>query len=90
MIYETREGPYAVLVSLNAAGAAFGTAYVDNGISFPPVPKPRPHVPSCRGHVQDRERGWNEIQQKLDMITILGIHKPSQVPLRGQTVQEWT
>ncbi|KAJ8580637.1 hypothetical protein M405DRAFT_854975 [Rhizopogon salebrosus TDB-379] len=37
-IYETREGPYALLVSLNAAGTAFGTAYVDDDISFPPGP----------------------------------------------------
>ena len=36
--YETREGPYALLVSLNVAGTAFGTAYVDDGISFPPGP----------------------------------------------------
>ncbi|OJA08618.1 hypothetical protein AZE42_04838 [Rhizopogon vesiculosus] len=33
-IYETREGPYVLLVSLNVAGTAFGTAYMDNDTSF--------------------------------------------------------
>jgi alpha-glucosidase (family GH31 glycosyl hydrolase) len=37
-IYEIREGFYSLLVSLNTAGTAFGTAYVDDGISFPPGP----------------------------------------------------
>ncbi|KAI0310612.1 glycosyl hydrolases family 31-domain-containing protein, partial [Amylostereum chailletii] len=32
---ETRAGPYALLVSLDAAGAAFGTAYVDDGATMP-------------------------------------------------------
>ena len=35
-IYETREGPYSLLVSLNTAGTASGNAYVDDGESYPP------------------------------------------------------
>ncbi|KAJ8584052.1 hypothetical protein M405DRAFT_866522 [Rhizopogon salebrosus TDB-379] len=31
MIYETRQGPYGLLVSPNAACTTFGTAYVDDG-----------------------------------------------------------
>ncbi|KAG9311239.1 glycoside hydrolase family 31 protein [Chiua virens] len=35
-IYETRQGPYSLLVSLNKAGTASGNAYVDDGESYPP------------------------------------------------------
>ncbi|KAJ8584016.1 glycoside hydrolase family 31 protein [Rhizopogon salebrosus TDB-379] len=75
-IYETREGPYALLVSLNAAGMAFGTAYVDDSISFPPGPS------QCLTRICDSE--------KLETITVLGVQEPAQVTVQGWMVQGWT
>ena len=89
-IYETREGPYALLVSLNAAGMAFGTAYIDDGISFPPGPSRSLTFQASDGMLEIEGNGEYEIQQKLETITVLGVQKPAQVTLRGQTMQGWT
>jgi alpha-glucosidase len=35
-------------------------------------------------------KGEYAIQQKLETITVLGVHKPSLVTLQGKTVQGWT
>ncbi len=37
-VEETRQGPFSLLVSLSSAGEAFGTAFLDDGVSFPPGP----------------------------------------------------
>ncbi|OAX30532.1 hypothetical protein K503DRAFT_705141, partial [Rhizopogon vinicolor AM-OR11-026] len=89
-IYETREGPYALLVSLNAAGTAFGTAYVDDGISFPPGLSRSLTFQAAEGALKIESDGGYEMQQKLEMITVLGVQKPTQVTLAGGIVQEWT
>jgi len=89
-IYETREGPYALLVSLNAAGTAFGTAYVDDGISFPPGPSRSLTFQVADGTLNIESKGEYAIQQKLETITVLGVQKPSVVTLQGKTVQGWT
>ena len=70
-IYETREGPYALLVSLNAAGTAFGTAYVDDCISFPPGPSRSLTFQVADGTLNIESKGEYAIQQKLETITVL-------------------
>ncbi|KAJ8591089.1 glycoside hydrolase family 31 protein [Rhizopogon salebrosus TDB-379] len=88
-IYETQQGPYALLVSLNAAGTAFGTAYVDDGISFPPGPSRSLTFQAAEGTLTIESMGEFAIQQKLETITVLGVQKPAQVTLDGP-VQGWT
>ena len=89
-IYETREGPYALLVSLNAAGMAFGTAYVDDGISFPPGPSRSLTFQAASGMLKIESEGEYVIQQKLETIIVLGVREPAQVTLQGETVKGWT
>ncbi|KAG1898688.1 glycoside hydrolase family 31 protein [Suillus fuscotomentosus] len=89
-IYETREGPYSLLVSLNAAGTAFGTAYVDDGISFPPGPSRSLTFQAAKGTLKIESKGEYTILQKLETITVLGVQKPSQVSLQGSPVKGWT
>lgn len=89
-IYETREGPYSLLVSLNAAGTAFGTAYVDDGISFPPGPSRSLTFQAAKGTLKIESKGKYTILQKLETITVLGVQKPSQVSLQGSPVKGWT
>ncbi|KAJ8583907.1 hypothetical protein M405DRAFT_827759 [Rhizopogon salebrosus TDB-379] len=88
-IYETQQGPYALLVSLNAAGTAFGTAYVDDGISFPPGPSRSVTFQAAEGMLTIESIGEFAIQQKLETITVLGVQKPAEVTLDGP-VQGWT
>jgi len=89
-IYETRAGPYALLVSLNTAGTAFGTAYVDDGVSFPPGPSRSLTFQAAESTLMIESEGEYVIEQKLETITVLGVQKPTQVTLQGQTVQGWT
>ncbi|KAG0697210.1 glycoside hydrolase family 31 protein [Suillus ampliporus] len=89
-IYETREGPYALLVSLNAAGTAFGNAYVDDGISFPPGPSRSLTFQVTDGMLKIESEGKYAIEQKLETITVLGVQKPTQVTLQGSPVGGWT
>ncbi|EEB88561.1 hypothetical protein MPER_13542, partial [Moniliophthora perniciosa FA553] len=37
-IEETRQGPFSLLVSLSQSGDAFGSSYLDDGLSSPPGP----------------------------------------------------
>jgi len=69
---------------------AFGTAYIDDGISFPPGPSRSLTFQASDGMLEIESNGEYEIQQKLETITVLGVQKPAQVTLRGQTMQGWT
>ncbi|KAG2343401.1 glycoside hydrolase family 31 protein [Suillus weaverae] len=89
-IYETREGPYSLLVSLNAAGTAFGTAYVDDGISFPPGPSRSLTFEAAEGTLKIASKGEYAILQKLETITVLGVQMPTQVSFQGSLVKGWT
>ncbi|KAF8510825.1 glycosyl hydrolases family 31-domain-containing protein [Hysterangium stoloniferum] len=89
-IEETRSGPYALLVSLSSSGSAFGTAYIDDGISFPPGPSTMVMIRAAPGNVVLSGQGSFKIEQELSKITVLGIQqKPSRVELNGKTVQGW-
>ncbi|KAG8221683.1 glycoside hydrolase family 31 protein [Butyriboletus roseoflavus] len=89
-IYETRQGPYSLLVSLNMAGTAWGNAYVDDGESYPPeANRTLKFFASC-GKLDIESRGQYSIDQKLETITILGIQRPTTVTLNGGEIQGWT
>ncbi|KAH7923368.1 glycoside hydrolase family 31 protein [Leucogyrophana mollusca] len=89
-IYETRQGPYSLLVSLSASGDAFGTAYVDDGISYPPGPSRSLTFQAGRGTLKIQSEGAYQIEQKLETVTVLGIQKPTQVTLGGQVISGWS
>ncbi|TFY57478.1 hypothetical protein EVG20_g8535, partial [Dentipellis fragilis] len=89
---ETRQSPYALLVSQNADGSARGTAYIDDGITLPDPAK---------GGVQNRtvvfevangtlsvsgQGAWH-VQQKLSQVTVLGLSRaPQSVSVGGQAL----
>ncbi len=94
---ETRQGPFSLLVSLAADGYAFGTAYLDDGISYPPGPSTtltiRTDVTSthaatnAEGEVSVRPEGTFSITSKLEQVTILGVgHKPGEVIVNGKEI----
>ncbi|KAH7909433.1 glycoside hydrolase family 31 protein [Hygrophoropsis aurantiaca] len=89
-IYETRQGPYSLLISLTADGNAFGTAYVDDGISYPPGPSRSLTFQAGSSSLKITSEGAYQIEQKLETITILGVQKPTSLKLQGQDVQGWT
>ncbi|KAI0033871.1 glycosyl hydrolases family 31-domain-containing protein [Vararia minispora EC-137] len=85
---ETRAGPYTLLISLDATGAAFGHAYVDDGIS-PPDTVGAIVNRTLRFDVSDSalaisSSGAYIITQTLTDITVLGVlAAPSGVRLAG-------
>ncbi|EGN94282.1 glycoside hydrolase family 31 protein [Serpula lacrymans var. lacrymans S7.3] len=90
-IAETRAGPYALLISLDTAGTAFGNAYVDDGISSPPGPSTVLTFTVANGELNVESKGEWAIEQMLEEITVLGVQvKPTGVTLSGAPVKEWT
>lgn len=90
-IEETRQGPYSLLVSQSSQGLAFGTAYVDDGISNPPVPNRILKFLSTSNEVVISSEGDFTIEQKLTDITILGVnYEPTSVLINGRMVGNWT
>ncbi|KAF9218886.1 glycoside hydrolase family 31 protein [Gyrodon lividus] len=88
-IHETREGPYSLLVSLSATGTAFGTAYLDDGISVPPMPNRTVTFQVANGVLTITSNGLYEVRSELATITILGAARPSSVTVQGHEVHEW-
>ena len=89
-IEETRQGPYELLVSLSSSEEAFGTAFVDDGISFPPGPSTSLTFRAGAGSLSIFSEGNFTIAQKLDQVTLLGIaKKPSAVIMEGKNVTDW-
>ncbi|KIJ28877.1 glycoside hydrolase family 31 protein [Sphaerobolus stellatus SS14] len=86
-IEETRAGPFEILVSLDHTGAAWGDAYLDDGISFPPGPNARlilTSTPAAKGakggSVHITKSGAFKIAQGLERVTVLGVAtKPGSV-----------
>lgn len=90
-IEETRQGPYSLLVSQSSQGLAFGTAYIDDGISDPPGPKRILKFFSTPKQVVISVEGDFKVEQKLTDVTILGVDcKPTSVLLNGRKVDNWT
>ncbi|RPD82758.1 hypothetical protein L226DRAFT_450295 [Lentinus tigrinus ALCF2SS1-7] len=87
---ETRAGPYALLVTQDASGYAFGTAYVDDGESVPPTPHTTITFQAQKGQLAIGATGDFTVEQKLDTVTVLGVgaDKPGSVQVDGQDVDE--
>ena len=88
-IEETRQGPYSLLVSLSADGKAFGTAFVDDGVSNPLGPIKILSFMSEKGRLQIQPEGSFNIEQRLQDITILGVRKPKEVTYQGKLMKTW-
>ncbi|KAI0638733.1 glycosyl hydrolases family 31-domain-containing protein [Trametes polyzona] len=91
-IEETREGPFALLVSQAADGYAFGTAYLDDGESVPPTPNTTLSISARKGELTIEPAGTFDVAQTLDKITILGAARlaPKGVAVNGKLVKGWT
>ncbi|KAJ7473458.1 glycosyl hydrolases family 31-domain-containing protein [Mycena latifolia] len=86
-IEETRAGPFALLVAPDAAGAASGHAYLDDGLSSPPGPSTTVSVQAQKGKVTVSSKGKFHVAQKLAAVTVLGVaKKPAEVEVGGKRV----
>ncbi|KAI0800475.1 glycosyl hydrolases family 31-domain-containing protein [Fomes fomentarius] len=84
---ETREGPYALLVTLDKGGHASGTAYVDDGESVPPTPSSTIAFKASGGSLSISRVGDFHVEQKLETVTVLGVEKkPVGVSVNGKRV----
>lgn len=89
-IAETREGPYSLLISLSAEGQAFGTAYIDDGISSPPGPNKILTFTVAKGQARISVDGPFDVVPRLQQVTVLGVdRKPSKVFLQGKSIKDW-
>ncbi|KIJ64020.1 glycoside hydrolase family 31 protein [Hydnomerulius pinastri MD-312] len=88
-IHETREGPYALLVSLTGAGTVFGIAYLDDGISPPPTSNRTVTFLVVDGTLSIKSGGTYDVEQKLSTVTVLGAKQPSSVVVNGEEVHGW-
>jgi alpha-glucosidase len=89
-IEETRQGPYSLLVSQTAEGYAFGTAYIDDGVSYPPGPNRTLVFQVQRGNVRIESHGSFEVRQKLREVVVLGTTRPRKVSVGGGVVVGWS
>lgn len=90
---ETRKGPYSLLVSQDSRGAASGTAYIDDGESYPPGPNRILTFQGDAHSVKISGNGTFHIDQVLDSVTVLGVStKPQNVVFNGRQVSTsgWT
>jgi alpha-glucosidase len=88
-IEETRQGPFSLLVSQSTGGQAFGTAFIDDGVSNPPGPSKTLSFLAEKGQLRIQAEGTFNIKQKLQDITVLGVSKPTEVTFQGETVKNW-
>ena len=89
-IYETRQGPFSLLVSQDNENHAFGTAYLDDGESYPPGQSRELTITSTAGEVRIETRGTFHVEQRLDEVTVLGVStRPRSVSMNGKGVQNW-
>jgi Alpha-glucosidases, family 31 of glycosyl hydrolases len=89
-IEETRQGPYSLLISQAADGHAFGSAYIDDGVSSPPTASYHLTFAAAKGKILIRGRGSFNVKQKLQTITVLGISsKPGGITVQGRSVMGW-
>lgn len=89
-IEETRAGPYSLLISLSSSGRAFGSSYIDDGVSYPPGPSKTLTFSVQDQAVSLKPAGPFHVNQTLHDITVLGIStKPKGVSLQGQGLSSW-
>lgn len=90
-IEETRQGPFALLVSQSKLGLAHGTAYIDDGVSFPPGPSRTLTFIANSNEVVIKGSGVFHVSSKLESVTVLGVSKqPATITLNGRKVGNWT
>ncbi|KAJ6468608.1 glycosyl hydrolases family 31-domain-containing protein [Mycena vitilis] len=84
-VEDTRQGAFALLVTQSADGHAFGTTYLDDGVSDPPGPSTIVTVSASTGSVKISSAGTFNVGQKLAQVTVLGVAKrPSSVSVSGK------
>ncbi|RPD56306.1 hypothetical protein L226DRAFT_469159 [Lentinus tigrinus ALCF2SS1-7] len=90
-IEETRQSPYALLVSQAADGYAFGTVYIDDGETVPPTPNTTLTITARTGAVSLHPSGTYHISQQLSNVTVLGVggRAPGEVSVNGRKVTGW-
>ncbi|KAJ3574598.1 hypothetical protein NP233_g1666 [Leucocoprinus birnbaumii] len=89
-IEETRRGPYSLLISLSPNQQAFGTAYIDDGDSYPPGPNKTLTFISTEGQLRLLSRGTYHVAQRLQEITILGVSaRPHSVTFGDKSLPQW-
>ncbi|KAJ7623867.1 glycosyl hydrolases family 31-domain-containing protein [Mycena polygramma] len=87
-VEETRQGAFALLVTQSADGHAFGTTYLDDGVSDPPGPSTIVTVSAGTGSVKISSAGKFNVAQKLAQVTVLGVaKKPSSVLVGGKAAK---
>lgn len=92
-IEETRQGPYSLLISQTSQGLARGTAYIDDGVTYPPGPSRVLSFVSTKQGVSITGEGAFQVGPKLQDITVLGVgSKPTSVWLNGRhaSADMWT
>ena len=85
-VEETRSGGYSMLVSLAADGTAFGTAYIDDGLSVPPTPHLDLTFSVQSNSLSIQAQGDYTVPEALDTITILGVNETQSptIEVNGQ------
>lgn len=91
-IEETRSGGYSLLVSLAADGTAFGTAYIDDGLSVPPTPHLDLTFSVQSARLSIKSQGDFSLSESLDTITILGADEAqsASVEVNAQEHSAWS
>lgn len=86
---ETRAGPFALLVSLEST-EAFGTAYLDDGVTNPPSESRLVTFAATAQQLQITSNGNFTVEQNLEQVTVLGVPtKPAAVSVGGEEVDSW-
>lgn len=88
--YETRQGPFSLLVSQAADGYAMGSAYLDDGESVPPTPSTTVDFVASEGGLEIKSKGNYHVNQTVESVTVLGAKRPTKgVLVGGKTVTNW-
>ncbi|KAK7054983.1 hypothetical protein VNI00_003446 [Paramarasmius palmivorus] len=87
---ETRQGPFSLLISLSQSGEAFGSSYLDDGISNPPGPNTTVSFSVAGNVLHLNPVGEFHVEQKLEEIVILGVAgEPREISLDNATAGSW-
>jgi alpha-glucosidase len=81
---ESRAGPFALLVALDGAGAADGSALVDDGLSLDTHVNRTLRFEAREGGLRISGAGSFAVQQRLERVTVLGVRSaPARVSVQG-------
>ncbi|THU98209.1 hypothetical protein K435DRAFT_885246 [Dendrothele bispora CBS 962.96] len=88
---KTRQGPYSLLCSVGSNGQAFGSAFIDDGISNPPGDNTTITFTVSNNTLRINPVGAFQITQMLQEITVLGVPDPEtrNVSVQGRSLA-WT